>query len=183
MHLKYREEKATQAAAYLLHLAGGSMNYMKLIKVLYLAEREALVRWGRPITFDRYVAMRHGPVLSGTYDRITDQPDPAHPSYWNTLISPPNNYVVSLLEDPPPKEQLSEAEESLLGETFEKCRSMNEWQVRDLTHELPEWTDPEGSSVPISIRDILQSEGFDESDIEDIYEALQAEASAHEMLG
>ena len=32
------------------------MSYMKLIKLLYLADREALARWGRPITTDQYVS-------------------------------------------------------------------------------------------------------------------------------
>jgi hypothetical protein len=73
MQLTYREPKAAQAAALLLQRAGGTMNHMKLIKLLYLADRRALVQWGRPITFDYYVSMPHGPVLSFTLDRLNDE--------------------------------------------------------------------------------------------------------------
>ena len=51
----YREEKATQVAALFLRLNGGKIDYGKLMDLMYLAEREALIRWGRPITFDKLV--------------------------------------------------------------------------------------------------------------------------------
>lgn len=182
MRLKYREEKATQAAARLLFLNGGTMNHMKLVKLLYLAEREALLRWGRPITFDAYFSLDHGPILSFTLDKINRDRDPANPSYWHTLISERDGHTVSLLGERPPNGQLSEAEESLLNEVFKTYGHLDQWQLRDFTHTLPEWTDPGGSSEPISIRAILHSGGFDESDIQDIEDALQAEESAREML-
>lgn len=42
MRLHFREDKATQAAARLIKHAGGTMNHMKLIKLLYLAEHRAV---------------------------------------------------------------------------------------------------------------------------------------------
>ena len=36
------------------------MSYMKLIKLLYLADREALAQWGRSISIDTYVSMDKG---------------------------------------------------------------------------------------------------------------------------
>jgi len=68
----FNETKATQAAARFLHLADDHLNYMVLIKLLYLADREALVRWGRPITFDTYYTMKYGPMLSNVHDLITE---------------------------------------------------------------------------------------------------------------
>ncbi|MGH7718763.1 MAG: hypothetical protein ACREON_07970 [Gemmatimonadaceae bacterium] len=50
MPLRYREDKTTQAAARLIEREGGEINVMKLVKLLYLAERRALLEWGRPIT-------------------------------------------------------------------------------------------------------------------------------------
>lgn len=43
---RFDEMKATQAAALFLELAGGRENYTKLIKLLYLLDREALIRQG-----------------------------------------------------------------------------------------------------------------------------------------
>lgn len=58
MEFIFDEHKATQAAAYLLRRGGGRMRYMKLIKLLYLADRTALIETGSPITGDRFVAMK-----------------------------------------------------------------------------------------------------------------------------
>jgi len=49
----FNERKATEAASVLLRLRGGQMSHLKLIKLLYLADREALDRWSVPITHDR----------------------------------------------------------------------------------------------------------------------------------
>jgi hypothetical protein len=53
MVLRFNERRATEAAARFLKLRGGKMSYLKLIKLLYLLDREALLRWGRPVTTDR----------------------------------------------------------------------------------------------------------------------------------
>ncbi len=38
----FNERKAAQAAAYLLHKAGGKLPLLKLMKLMYLAERLSL---------------------------------------------------------------------------------------------------------------------------------------------
>ena len=91
--MRFNEVKATQAAARILRNRGGRMSYMKLIKLLYLADREALARWGRNITTDNYVSMPHGPVLSHVLDLITDQPNPfLAETFWARHISEPERY-------------------------------------------------------------------------------------------
>lgn len=157
------------------------MSHLKLIKLLYLADRKALITWGRPVTFDWYYSMPHGPVLSFTLDRINADRDPARPSYWHTYISEVVNNEVALLKEAP-VDQLSAAEEQLVDEIFTEHGSKSRWDLVELCHNLPEWQDPQGSSLPIHIRTILGSEGFSESDIDEIEEVLQAEASAHEIL-
>ena len=127
MHLKYREDKTTQAAARLLRLSNGRMPYMSLIKLLYFADRRALLQPGRPISYDLFVSMPHGPVLSRTYDLITDEPDPDNPSYWRQYISEPERYEVCLLGDVP-DDQLSPAEEAILDSVFNEVGQLNQWQ-------------------------------------------------------
>ena len=101
MRLRFNEAKATEAAARLIELRGGKMSYRKLINLLYLADREALLRWGRPITTDRYVSMDHGPVVSNVYELIRAEPQPGSGQYWRRFVSAPDaNYDVSLLAPP-----------------------------------------------------------------------------------
>lgn len=177
MRLRYREDKTTQAAARLLERAGGRMNHMKLIKLLYLAERRALIQWGRPITFDWYFSLPHGPVLSFTLNKINESLDPAATSYWHRYVSERSGNEVQLRERAP-NDQLSPAEEKLLDEIWRQFGGMNEWQLRDYTHTLPEWRDPQGSRLPIEIRDILLGEGMSEDDVKEVEDALSAEGYA-----
>jgi hypothetical protein len=87
MRARYREDKATQAAARLLKLRGGAMSHLKLIKLLYLAERASLVRLGRPLTDDSCASLPHGPVLSATLDRINTA-EAYRDGYWDLHIAP-----------------------------------------------------------------------------------------------
>ena len=182
MAIRYREDKATQAAALLIKLEGGEMNHMKLIKILYLADRAALLQWGRPITFDWYVSMDHGPVLSFTLDRINSQPNPNNPTYWNSYISERlgDGHQIKLLKDVP-NDQLSPAEEELLDRVYTQFGHMDQWDLGKYSHNLPEWHNPHGSILSIDIGDILLSAGFTEEDITDIKDALEAEAFADSL--
>lgn len=172
---KFREDKTTQAAGYLIELAGGKINYMKLIKLLYLADREAISAWEVPITFDQYVSMDNGPVLSKTYDLINWGAFPGNPSYWAEYISSPSNFEVSLLKTNE-KNKLSEAELDLLQQIHKKYGKFNQWDLVTITHKLPEYTDPKGSVIPINIRDILSGLGIDKESISRIEENFEAKA-------
>jgi len=50
VHPRFNEQKATELAAYFLKSGGGSMPYLKLMKLLYLADRKAIELDGSPIT-------------------------------------------------------------------------------------------------------------------------------------
>jgi hypothetical protein len=65
------------------------MSYLKLIKLLYIVDREALLRWGRPVTTDRHVSMPKGPVVSQIYDLIVGGNPPGTQTYWHDLDLPP----------------------------------------------------------------------------------------------
>ncbi len=178
--LRFDETKATQAAAFFLRLRGGQMHYIKLIKLLYLADREALLRWGVPITTDRYVSMDNGPVTSRILNLITeDRPKP----FWAQYISAPlGDYEVRLLKEAP-TDRLSRAEEKLMKEIFEQFGRRNRWDlIENVMHKLPEWQDPSGSSIPIQIRDILKAAGESEQEIRAVIKELQSIAHDEESL-
>jgi uncharacterized phage-associated protein len=178
MSLRFDERKATEAAAKFLELRGGKMHYLKLIKLLYLADREALLRWGYAITADRYVSMDHGPVTSQIYNLVVEEGDKP---FWAEFISAPSDYQVSLLKRAP-ADLLSRAEEELLAEVFEKFGHMYRWDIVDLVHKLPEWKNPHGSSIPIEICEILEGGGLNREEIEEILREMHAEGAAQKVL-
>ena len=180
MNIRFDEAKATQAAAYFLGLRGGQMHYIKLIKLLYLADREALLRWCVPISTDRHVSMDNGPVLSKVLSLITDdRPKPV----WSQYISAPlGEYEVRLLK-PGATDRLSRAEEKLMGEIFAEYGHRNRWDLIDnVMHKLPEWQDPDGSAIPISFRDILEAGGESEDEIHAVLKELHSFASDEERI-
>lgn len=181
-HQPGRQLQASLPGEFDRHDTRGSVARVSESRLLYLADRDAVLRWGRPITFDWYFSLPHGPVLSFTLDRINDERDPDAPSYWHRFISERQGNEVSLLQDAP-GDALSAAEQNLLRETFDRFGKMSQWQLRDFSHRLPEGRDPQGSRLPIEIRDILLAEGRSLEDVEDIEDALGAEASPHEILG
>src|SRR5260370_34242127 len=44
-----------------------------ILKTIFLADKAHLNKYGRPITFDNYVAMRAGPVPSLAYDLLKEK--------------------------------------------------------------------------------------------------------------
>ena len=181
IRLRFNEAKTAQTAARLLKNCGGSLNYMKLLKLLYLVDREALEQWGRPVTTDRYVSMDKGPVLSRTFDLITYGAAPGETSTWNTLISPARGYSVSLLTENPPDEELSRAEEELIDGVCQRFGAMDQWSLVDYVHTLPEWHDPEGTSTPIEYSDILRALGKSEDEISEIEGELMGLRAAERL--
>ena len=148
------------------------MSYLKLIKLLYLLDRTSLLRWGRPVTTDSYVSMDNGPVVSRIYDLIREEPDPGSRAFWRTYISEPQHYEVALIKDPGNSE-LSRAEESLIQEIFVDYGYRSRWELRDYSHTLPEWSNPNGSTIPISFRDILKAGDKTEAEIAGIVSEIE----------
>jgi uncharacterized phage-associated protein len=181
MVLRFNERRATEAAARFLKLRGGRMSYLKLIKMLYFLDREALLRWGRPITTDRYVSMDNGPVVSRIYDLIREESAPGADPIWRHYISAPQDWEVSLVAEPEPSE-LSRAEQSLIDEIYATYGKLGRWDLVRISHDLPEWQDPNGSAIPIQYRDILRAGNKTEIEIAAVEAELESLAAAEAML-
>lgn len=177
----FNEVKATQAAARLLDLRGGAMSYLKLVKLLYLADREALIRWGRPITTDRHISLDNGPVVGRIYDLIRDEPPPNCFRIWRRFISDPQDYEVRLLDDPGTGE-LSAAERAVIDEVFAQHGAESRWAVVEFSRSLPEWSSPDGGAIPIRCGDILKAAHKSAAEISAIEEALESAALVEQAL-
>ena len=151
----FDEMKATQAACYLLSLNAGRMNHLKMIKLLYLADRQYITDWSNSITTDCYVSMDNGPVTSRIYDLIKDSKTD-NGSYWASCIRT-NGYDVFLMKEPGEYDRLSPMEMEVIAEISNRFESASAWDVVKYCHEnLAEWQNPAGSSIPITIEDIVK---------------------------
>ena len=92
-------QKAIQATGVLLSNENSNrMSRIRLIKFLYIADRESLQEKGSPLTFDNWVAMDNGPVLSGVYDLIKGEH--IHADLWLQYFQN-DGHVVQMNERPP----------------------------------------------------------------------------------
>jgi len=168
---RFNEEKTTQVAALFIKKAGGELNYTKLIKLLYLTDREALRLWERPLSGDSYVSMPKGPVLSITFDLINYKADPKKRSYWYRFIDK-RKYDVALKGNPGTNE-LSKREIELINEIHDTYKNVDWGKMIDICHKVcPEWQHPGDTSIPIRIEDILTNFDKTERDIEILEEEV-----------
>ena len=170
----FNDRLVAQIAAYFLLRQRGRLPILKLMKLLYLADRESMSRYGYPITFDRMVSMPHGPVLSNTLNLINDFTDSSDDG-WKEWIGDRSNHEVDLVKDRISRDdldELSEAELDVLSSVWERFGQMGKYALRDYTHDhCPEWADPNGSSLPIEYKDVFKALGRTAEQAE----ALQAE--------
>jgi uncharacterized phage-associated protein len=161
MQTGFDERKSTQLAAQFLSLAGRKMKYIRLIKLLYIADREALGKWLYPLTGDTYYSLRHGPVVSTIYDLVTQDPEFSEPTFWGNHIKT-SGYDVLLRHDPS-TDALAPAEITLVHNVHEEYKDIDTWNLVKKTHEeFPEWEDPGLSRIPITYEAILKAMGMDE---------------------
>jgi hypothetical protein len=63
MNFPIDDTKATEAVARLLEKEGGSADYLRIVKLAYLADRDSIIRRGVPIVGGSYFSMRYGPTV------------------------------------------------------------------------------------------------------------------------
>jgi len=152
----FNVKKAAQVVAYFAWQSGGSINVLKLAKLVYLADREFMAVYDAPILNDKIVSMDHGPVNSITLNYVNglaSSPD------WSTYINGRAQYEVGLTNkiSVADLDELSEAEVDILEVVWKRFGNLDKYAVRDYTHRnCPEWEDPNGSSNPIPYERIFK---------------------------
>jgi uncharacterized phage-associated protein len=155
---QFYPEKAIEAVAFLLRRERGHrMNYMRLLKILYLAEREILAESSTPLTGSNVVAMQRGPVLEDVLQLIRSEHSAT--DKWAAHIQV-DRYHLELVKDPGVR-LLSRYVSRKLSEVAARYEDYDEWQMVEVTHKLPEWqkNDPGTSSKQIPLADILEAIG------------------------
>jgi uncharacterized phage-associated protein len=154
---EFDARKAVHAMAYLVsRLEGRKTDKVKLMKLLYLADRDHFLQEGRPITGDDQYAMPFGPVPTLSLDLLDGQfaqdDDGGVFTYLQT-----RNYEVSLKELPEPS-GLSPSEIRALDAVIQQFGSMDTWRLKDYTHQLPEYRQVfrPGTSTRIPFELLLQ---------------------------
>jgi len=156
----YNARKAAQVIAYLaMKGKAACLPVLKAVKLVYLADRESLARFGFPILEEQHVSMPQGPVNSSSYSHINGEEDLDACGWSDFLQARADNEIAAApgvsVDD---LDELSEADIECLDKVWDRFGGMTKWQIRDWTHDrgnVPEWEDPNGSSRPIPLERIL----------------------------
>lgn len=160
MHFRFNPEKTIQSVGLLLELEGCPVSRMRLLKLLYIAERELLTESGRPLTGDVAIAMKYGPVLSQVYDLIKGVASDSES--WRDHFE--NSGYRVRLKKKPERSSLTKREIEKLIEVASRFSDMTDDELSELTHGFKEWSGnfQEGTSTPIPWREILSYQGKDD---------------------
>lgn len=141
---RFNYRKATQALNFLALKSGGEIDTLKAMKLIWLADRLHLRKYGRLITNDDYFAMKLGPVASSTYNLIKKDAAHINPEfikYSDQYIIPGDRNRKSFISGHPVEDKIfSKSDLHVLNDVFEKFGNMTKWQLSDYSHLFNEWT-------------------------------------------
>lgn len=116
---------------------------IKLVKLIYLADKYHLIHYGRTVTNDDYYAMEHGPVGTTVKDILSFDPfniSSVGYKYISKLVKviDKNNFKAK------PNatinfDMLSESDKEALDFVITKFGHMKSWNLKEFTHKYPEW--------------------------------------------
>lgn len=133
-------KKATQALNYLARKKDGKINKMKAIKLIYLADRLHLRKYGRLIVGDIYWAMKLGPVGSRAKRAAELDVPESFLSYTEKYIQPADDKKQSFISLKPVDTDLfSETDLECLESVYTAFGDKDQFELAELSHQYPEW--------------------------------------------
>ena len=155
MNFPVNERKVTDAVARLIERSGKDVDYLRIVKLIYLADRESILKRGIPIVGGKYFSMPLGPVISEVMDFVQQRNAPR----WKEVISPRRGNALNLMSGTR-YDSLTSSEIGILDSTVEKFSEMSTEALVEWCHKnCPEYEEvASGGCKPIAIESMLQAE-------------------------
>ena len=145
VNLTPNRPKIVEAILFLIGEAqaiGVELSQYDIVKSLFEADGAHLNAYGRPVTFDNYAALEHGPVARESYDMLK-------PSYnwqelglavapWTARETGPKTKAFAATR-PADLRLLSKTDQRVLQEAMQLVIKLGFKGVRERTHEHPAW--------------------------------------------
>jgi uncharacterized phage-associated protein len=165
MPFSFSHRKATQALNFFAAKAGGKINKMKALKLVYFADRYHLRRYGRPVVGDEYLAMNYGPVASATKDlaEMSDFLGEEEKNYAKRFIKPTETALGYSSVAGIDEKVLSASDREALEFAWKRFGHTEKYALAKLTHQYPDWKRHEAAlksrvvtRVSMNYRDFLK---------------------------
>jgi uncharacterized phage-associated protein len=150
MALRFKPEKLVHSLAFFSDAGVTDLTKLKAAKLLYFADKEHLLRYGRPILGDVYFCLPYGPVPSVALNEMGDAIEKTEvedtdrnlfrqylevKTFWNP-------YPVFKAKQKYDPDVFSESELEVLGNVVQQYGNKSARQLVELTHNEPTWEVP-----------------------------------------
>ena len=138
------KDKILEGLVWIAHKKPGLTRYY-FVKIMYLAEKLHLQRYGRPIYGDPLFALEFGPVPTITYDLVKEDfnyrtEDMADAFYSSLSVSDtPKGYKAFTAKRAPDLDWFSTSDIECMEEAFNTFAGLPFSEIMDKTHREPEW--------------------------------------------
>lgn len=135
----FNYKKAVQSLNYLAVKNGGVLNKMKAIKLIWLADRLNIRKFGRTITGDEYYALKNGSVPSATRNILesSDFSEDMALDYSSGYIESDRFDYKSIAS--PNLKVFSKTDIETINIIFDKYKDLDHFALSSLSHQFPEW--------------------------------------------
>jgi len=176
-HHPFNEREATQIACRIVAAYGKEINFYRLVKLLYIVEREFWTQLEQPAMGGAYFSMKDGPMISETSDAAKPANAAKFPIWAAHLKQTPyedgRGNKITLLKDAG-RDDISDALLEITDRVIATTKSWNNRILKAHCHSFKEYKEPPpGRTVPIQAGAILMAEGKSPTEIE----KLQAESN------
>jgi uncharacterized phage-associated protein len=178
VRLKPNVQKIVAAITYVIARADArriSVTQYDILKTIFIADKTHLNKFGRPITFDNYYAMRAGPVPSLTYDFLKEKATALsmahlHRLPWDRQAGGAGRFLYTNADPTKIDDHLSESDKLALADAFTTIKSLTFVQIIALTHDDPAYKEAwqggesESKAFLMSLGMLFDAPDFDEAE-------------------
>lgn len=125
---------------YILKSFPDGVDYIKLFKILYFAQQDHLVRYGRAIVSDSFKAIKHGPVPTYMYKALQVAEGKPLEGDFNEFLKDVNvvDFLVSAFAEPD-LDELSGSDLKCLDASILKYKDVDSYRLSEISHKDRAW--------------------------------------------
>lgn len=136
MKTPYQIEKIKAVILYIMQSFTEGVDYIKLFKILYFAQRDHIAKYGKVIVDDSFKALKHGPVPTYTYKGLQiAEGKPLKGDFEDFLkyfeVKDKKVYATAM----PDMDYISGAEKRSLDASIMNHKDIDPYDLSDLSHD------------------------------------------------
>jgi uncharacterized phage-associated protein len=131
IRFQFSVEKFVNAVAYFAERRPG-LTKLEVCKLLFFADKEHLVKYGRPVTGDHYWRLQHGPVPTRGLDLLRGKGSRAELALLDKHVTVEGRSI--RLKAPASKGAFSKSDLAVLDQVLKECAGVGAARLRELSH-------------------------------------------------